>query len=34
MLADLRRYVEAQAQQRSPSLPETEHPCGNEKQNS
>ena len=34
MLAELKRYVEAQPQQRSPSLPEIERPCGNEKQNS
>jgi hypothetical protein len=34
MLAELKRYVQAQPQQRSPSLPEIEHPCGNEKQNS
>ena len=34
VLAELKRYVEAQPQQRSPSLPEIERPCGNEKQNS
>ena len=34
MLAELKRYVEAQPQQRSPSLLEIERPCGNEKQNS
>jgi hypothetical protein len=34
MLAELKRYVEAQPQQWSPSLPEIERPCGNEKQNS